>query len=99
MFDFDMRHPFNTFNNDPAYNGDLNGATVMIMQEHEDYDRAIEIIDLYYKYGKKIEYIPQLVDLLELNEIYFDDFAEHWKKNIVQHVNTLNSKRERELIF
>lgn len=99
MFDFDIKHPFNTFCTDPTYNGDLNGATVMIMQEHQDYDTAIEIIDLYYEYGKKIEYLPQLVDLLELNEIYFDDFAEHWKKEIVHYVNTLNSQSDRELIF
>lgn len=52
MFDFDIRHPFNTFNNDPTYNGDLNGATVMIMQEQEDYDKANNTLKEYVKsYG------------------------------------------------
>ena len=63
MFDFDMRHPFNTFNHDPAYNGDLNGATVMIMQEDKDYNKANNTLKEYVKsYGlledkSEVEYI------------------------------------------
>jgi hypothetical protein len=41
--DFDVKHPFKTFNSSPYYDGRLNGYDVMIMQSDLYTNKIIEI--------------------------------------------------------
>lgn len=51
MRSMDFGHPFSTFNSDPAYTGDFNGATGMIMQSQMDADNVIEATKEYIDMG------------------------------------------------
>lgn len=39
---FDIRHPFNSFTNDPTYNRRFNGMTGAIMQSDENREKVLE---------------------------------------------------------
>lgn len=74
MLDFNIKHITSTFNSSQYYNGDINGADIMIMQSHEDADKLIKelkhIIDSYQGnniYNLNIEYDDK--DLLEIDKI------------------------------
>ena len=44
--DFDVKHPFNSFNHDPHYTGRFNGVTGAIMQSDENTEKVLEYAKL-----------------------------------------------------
>lgn len=81
MLDIDFSKPFSTFRGARGFNGEFNGATGIIMQEDEDFNKAKNTLKEYVKsYGlledkNEVEYVlsifHQSLDVL---------FPEHQKQ-------------------
>lgn len=84
MFDFDILHPFSTFNSDPAYNGKFNGATGMIMQSQQDTDMLIKDFKQVILQGFDPNDVADII--FEQRNIDPADLLPHDKKRLVREI-------------
>lgn len=75
---FDMRVPFSTFRGNLGYDGRFNGATGLIMQEDEDFQKICKILEYYLIEFGQIRDVENLKLILSLHGYNLSDlFPEH----------------------
>lgn len=84
MFDFDILHPFDSFNTDSHYNGKFNGATGWIMQSDVYTNQLIEAFEEAIQEGyNPNEVKEEIFEQLGINE---SDLTPFDQKRLVKEV-------------
>lgn len=80
---FDIRIPFSTFRGNPGYDGRFNGATGLIMQQDEDFQKMSIILENYqYEYGQ-VKNKKDLELILSLHGYNLSDLFPEYQRELL----------------
>ena len=80
---FDMRIPFSTFRGNPGYDGRFNGATGLIMQQDEDFQKISMILEKYQDECEHINNEKELELILSLHGYNFSDLFPEYQRELL----------------
>ena len=80
---FDMRIPFSTFKGNPGYDGRFNGATGLIMQQDEDFQKISMILEEYQDECRQINSEEDLEFILSLHGYNLSDLFPEYQRELL----------------
>lgn len=80
---FDMRIPFSTFRGNPGYDGRFNGATGLIMQQDEDFQKISMILEEYQDEYGQINSEEDLELILSLHGYNLSDLFPEYQRELL----------------
>lgn len=80
---FDMRIPFSTFRGNPGYDGRFNGATGLIMQQDEDFQKISMILEKYQDEYGQINNEEDLKLILSLHGYNLSDLFPEYQRELL----------------
>jgi len=80
---FDMRIPFSTFRGNPGYDGRFNGATGLIMQQDEDFQKISMILEEYQDEYGQINSEENLELILSLHGYNLSDLFPEYQRELL----------------
>lgn len=80
---FDMRIPFSTFRGSPGYDGRFNGATGLIMQQDEDFQKISMILGKYQDEYGQINNEEDLKLILSLHGYNLSDLFPEYQRELL----------------
>lgn len=80
---FNMRIPFSTFRGSPGYDGRFNGATGLIMQQDEDFQKISMILGKYQDEYGQINNEEDLKLILSLHGYNLSDLFPEYQRELL----------------